>query len=407
MDDDLKRELQRRLYELLSPLYSHPSYFPGGQPVSFTRDHLFTNLLSSDYFVCEKSDGCRYLLYLAQPPGGLAAFLIDRNWRVSVFPGFGICNRSLDLGDLHADTLIDGELIEHTNNESKTFLMFDCLLVNGEPVYKRDLPDRLAKLKNHVVHPFEYMIDNIQGYAEACPFRLKMKEQYKAYGIRELLERVIPEQEHPNDGLIFTPVHEPYRAGTWNTLLKWKPSAWNTVDFLIGDDGVELFIGDKGRLRPYSRLQREQLQDSAALAAICKPGSIIECRLQDNMWTPLRPRPDKTTPNDVHVVEKILQSIKDDVTERDLISSLDDVWRAWKARERGLKYVRLEWRSFKDYPDYVGYASDEEEDVDVIVEQGTDTTKGNIQTPEENARAYKKMRQEDAEDSIDNLQYDL
>lgn len=38
-------------------------YFPGSQPVSLTRKKLDQLLRVRSYFVCEKSDGVRYMLY--------------------------------------------------------------------------------------------------------------------------------------------------------------------------------------------------------------------------------------------------------------------------------------------------------------------------------------------------------
>ena len=50
--------------------------FPGSQPVSFEKRHLEV-LEREDYYVCEKSDGVRYLLYFAIPPSGPVAFLVN------------------------------------------------------------------------------------------------------------------------------------------------------------------------------------------------------------------------------------------------------------------------------------------------------------------------------------------
>jgi mRNA guanylyltransferase len=373
-DDELVAELQHRLYSLLAPLYNHPTYFPGGQPVSFTRSHLSTTLPSTDYYVCEKSDGVRYLLFLAQPPGGLAAFLIDRNWRVRVYPGFGLMTRELDIAMLHADTLIDGEFIEGENGNCGSFLMFDCLLVNGVAVWQMELPERLAKLQNHVVAPYQHMLKTIPAFHDFLPFTLHLKQQYKSYGIAELLDQVIPRQRHANDGLVFTPVREAYRAGTWPGLLKWKPAEWNTIDFLVKGEGgkVELWLNRQGRPELYTT--------STDPALLGHDGQIVECRLDNssNKWLFCRVRQDKHHPNDRAVSEKVLASIKVNVTRTDLVGALDEIKRKWKAREHQLQQsqghnhtlagaidrrhehphknggalLRLEWKSFEEYSDY-------------------------------------------------------
>lgn len=74
-DEEFMAELRYRLWSDLLHRPTSSLQFPGSQPVSFTRRHL--DLLErEDYYVCEKSDGMRYLLYYTAPYGRSTAFLV-------------------------------------------------------------------------------------------------------------------------------------------------------------------------------------------------------------------------------------------------------------------------------------------------------------------------------------------
>jgi len=77
-DEDFIQELRFRLWSELLHRPTRNLQFPGSQPVSFTRSHLKT-LEQEDYYVCEKSDGVRYLLYYTAPFGKRTCFLVHSN----------------------------------------------------------------------------------------------------------------------------------------------------------------------------------------------------------------------------------------------------------------------------------------------------------------------------------------
>ena len=84
------------------------------------------------YFVCEKSDGIRYLLYLTEDEHGAEShYLIDRKndywWLHQRNLHFPLPNNPLGF---HKGTLIDGELVMERLPNGQTepkFLVFDLL----------------------------------------------------------------------------------------------------------------------------------------------------------------------------------------------------------------------------------------------------------------------------------------
>ena len=213
-------------------------------------------------------------------------------------------------------------------------------------------------------------IDNLNEYLiQSFPFKMKMKQMWKPYGLRELFERVIPLQGHENDGLIFTPVHDPYQSGTCHRLLKWKPSDMNSVDFLI-INGNELHIATQGRTHFYKEF--EPLEDEKLIKFVeecdgvkskctksisvkskstksisksdierCLNGKIAEFRLDliGDKWKFMRLRGDKRLPNDSKTVEKVLHSIRDNVSKENLMEREGIIRANWKAREQREKLV--------------------------------------------------------------------
>lgn len=201
--------LQKHLFLALQ-ITNNILSFPGSQPVSFQRENL-NDLINRDYYVCEKSDGMRYFLYLTSYKNGdLCAVLIDRSYKIFLIPDFYIPSRRDNNSVISA--LLDGEMVEH--GEKLTFYIFDILLFDEKNVCSLNLPERLKIIQNDVVSQFKkWYKDSMRD----CPFDIQMKEMYKPYGIGVVLKK-IQQQAHPNDGLIFTPVDEPYTSGTTNTL---------------------------------------------------------------------------------------------------------------------------------------------------------------------------------------------
>jgi mRNA guanylyltransferase len=191
-----------------------------------------------------------------------------------------------------------------------------------------------------------------------------MKKMEFPYGMEMMFKDRIPNLPHGNDGLIFTCKDTPYVAGTDQHILKWKPPQENTIDFrlLLGnfpmledDDGqfedydakpeMELHVNHGGS-RGYAFYANLSVTEAewSALKRLNQPldGRILECYRDPlkGVWRPKldegtpRFRDDKTDANHVSVVESVLESIQDAVTEDDLIGAAQGIRSAFKARQK-------------------------------------------------------------------------
>jgi len=251
-----------------------------------------------------------------------------------------------DLRAFQEETLLDGELVWDERKGEMIFFIFDGLMFNAKNLCGLDLNGRLQVIQNDVIGPYEKREcggkkANSTIYEQSFPFKMKMKQMWKPYGLKELFERVIPAQGHENDGLIFTPVKDAYQAGTCHRLLKWKPSDMNSIDFMINirqEDGkAELWIASQGRCHYYCDFD-PKLDDKLRMEeSNILNNRIAEFRLttsHPNQWTFMRFRPDKRLPNDSKTVEKVIQSIKDNVKREDLLERENKIRANWKAREQ-------------------------------------------------------------------------
>lgn len=318
------------------------------------------------YYVCEKTDGIRYLLYLTKDEHGAeAVYLIDRkndyhfiHHRNLHFP------RENDEGAFHTDTVIDGELVmdrQPDGTEMPSFLVFDCLILDGMVLMERPLDKRLAYLQQNIFKPYTKLFQKYPDELKFQAFKLVMKDMQFSYAVTKMFTDVLPSLTHHHDGLIFTCVETPYKCGTDNHTMKWKPAEENTVDFkLLLDfptvepdeqdiaDGydtpyvdyesvpharLEVWLGDNNHSE-YGDLwltegEWEELKGLGDPLA----GRIIECYVDEQgRWRMSRFRDDKPNANHISTVEKVIESIQDPVTRQMLEDAGPTIREKWKAR---------------------------------------------------------------------------
>jgi hypothetical protein len=267
-------------------------YFPGPQPVSIERRH-FSVLKGGAYVVCEKSDGVRHVLVSLMFGDKKICALVNRAFEIRLV--------SLNLPkSAYQGTILDGELVD------KEFLVYDSVIVSGTNVMKRDLYKRLDEAKK---------VTSGTMRTKSDPVQLKMKTFFKLKEFKKFITEHIPTVTYKMDGLVFTPVNDPVRCGTHETMFKWKPRDNNTIDFQCKrweqHNKWGLYVVDKGRLVFESELSPEKSPDW--LTEDC----IVECQYMcdeyPRWWKPIGLRTDKTHPNNRRTFYRTLVNIKENI----------------------------------------------------------------------------------------------
>lgn len=251
--------------------------FPGPQPVSIERRH-FSLLRAQPYYVCEKTDGVRHVL-------------------ISTADGVFLVNRAFEISPLKLrvpkDTVLDGELVQLKNGR-QAFVVHDAIQIKGENVRNATLEMRLEKARA--------VVRAIIKTASA-PCEIRVKSMWR-------LGDAIPDLnsfDYETDGLVFTPIEEPIRTGTHETMFKWKPRERITVDFELRH-GCDLYIQEKGDLSKEAELhlhnKRPDLPD----------GTIVECGYGELGWFVEKVRTDKTYPNNRRTFQRTIVNLREAIS---------------------------------------------------------------------------------------------
>ena len=270
-----------------------PPFFPGPQPISIERKHI-PGLSRARYFACEKTDGTRMAI--------VCKLIGKKKYTVVV-------NRAMEMRSVkfymssksYGGTILDGEFV------GDKFMIYDAVMVSGMSVKHMNLDYRLG-----YVEPFIKAIMKMPS----DPFVIKLKTFYPSTDMNDLIRRVKNNDfPYENDGLVFTPVDEPVKMGTHESMFKWKPKDKNTIDYLVkprkgGDLG--LYIQERGE-----HIFSTMITPSPEWVGRLQPGTIVECRyLSDSWprrWEPVNIRVDKTHPNNRRTLHRTMVNIEEDI----------------------------------------------------------------------------------------------
>ncbi|KAF2137519.1 uncharacterized protein K452DRAFT_301908 [Aplosporella prunicola CBS 121167] len=367
--------------------------FAGAQPVSFASKHIH-ELMRRDYYLCEKTDGIRCLLYFTQDDlGNEIHYLIDRKNDYYYVQGLHFPHHAdPSFNRFHTNTIIDGELVydaEPNGQHRLRFLVFDCLLLDHQLQTHKPLDKRLAYFRENVYKPWEKLFKHVQKDAlQSQLFEVQFKDMSFPYALSHMFKVKLPSLKHGSDGLIFTCRETPYVFGTDEHILKWKPAHENTVDFRLklGDfpaaangtssqqqdeqqepdydakPSFDLYVfHGKGDYRLFAPLHITD-DEWAAMKAIDQQldGRIIECyKDSESRWRFKRSddgsphfRDDKHEANHVSTVHSVLESIDDAVSEDDLVRVEMRIRESYKQRqaerEAAEKQKRREWEAAEE-----------------------------------------------------------
>ena len=371
----LQRDFQAEVARLLGR-DSHS--FPGAQPVSFAARHI-SELKRMDYYVCEKTDGLRYLMYCSRDVDQDIHYLIDRKNNYYYVRGLHFPHhQDKSFNRFHSGTIFDGELVEDKIPGQPSvikYLVFDCLVLDDQILMKKPLDKRLGYFKEFVLKPYREMFEKTPDLRR--PFIVEDKATEFSYGLEKMFKEIIPRVKllHGNDGLIFTCRKTDYKFGTDEHILKWKPPHDNTVDFLMHinwpmlepdphDPNQEmqpdyLAFPDRFELYEYHGGDNDYrffgemyvtFEEWERMKSSGKPlqDAVVECYLEvppavnghatngngnaSKRWRFYRIREDKENGNFHTIVQSVMESIEDHVTEEDLLEAAPDIRTAWKRR---------------------------------------------------------------------------
>ena len=372
-----KHIVYRQIKSSLNSLLKYPNNnmkFPGNLPVSLLRENipmLFHHSLT--YGVIEKTDGCRYLMYITMYKSQVVIALFDRAWQQYWLLDV-IVYEKLALG-----TILDVEYVEIESKEEKkqkqyVFYIFDVLAYKGISIIGDKNYHYITRLEiaRLIVDHLIKQIPNENGIV------FKVKNPQPISELQQFIQYQIPkiqiQDNVPIDGLIFVPLENPYKSGQDFETYKLKNGTDNTVDFALyfGNTSediskydlkqqiqftskkipVELWVETGGTSLNQQQQQQQQTKVSIDFKSTKEQQQgakqeqkqfytltyldldkikefgyekkldlhqkIVQCRWINNLWVIEKIREDKKHANHIYTVKKTEQNIEENIKVEEL-----------------------------------------------------------------------------------------
>tara|TARA_Y100000389_G_scaffold46344_2_gene41284 strand:+ start:6668 stop:9994 length:3327 start_codon:yes stop_codon:yes gene_type:complete len=242
----------KTIKKITNKFFMGPSSISLEMPNIIKKEDVNVANINDPYTVTDKADGLRKLLYISSNG---KIYFIDTNLNIQ-FTGY--ITKQEDM----KDSILDGEHVFHGKNGNvlNTFYCFDIYVNNKKniqmlPFMKMDKykdkfkTSRLSELKNFV----NKLKPSCVVKSSKNVFNIVVKKFYDNLNpkttIFDQCKKIMDLEkdglfDYETDGLIFTPIDKgvgsyklgerikPYKR-TWKLSLKWKPSYFNTIDFLV------------------------------------------------------------------------------------------------------------------------------------------------------------------------------
>ena len=166
-------------------------------------------------------------------------------------------------------------------------------------------------------------------------YRLQCKTFHNMKNFAMFMDEYLPKVSQKIDGLVFTPINEPIRIGTHETMFKWKPQEKNTVDFLMkrepsretpgfkaGRPSWRMYVQEKGKMFFESEIPFNRIDDEPWF----EDGAIVECKYitweEPMWWKPIKRRTDKTYPNNRRTFYRTIVNIKENIQMKEFLDCI-------------------------------------------------------------------------------------